>query len=90
MEEIHLCHSCGAETDYQCEKCEQPVCDKCTIPYTQMNQIDYTLCNDCHSEYQEARAEELYEESLTPVQLTKYKKQKQFISTLFKAVRKVK
>jgi len=88
MEEKHLCHSCGNEAEGQCQSCEQPVCDKCTVPFTQMNQIDYDLCNDCNDDYQEARAEEMYEESLNTVELVKYRKGKRLMFSLMKAIKK--
>ena len=60
------CHSCGAESDWYCEKCEKCVCEKCTVPFTQTNNIDYTLCNNCHDFYQEeyAEARTAYEKAL--------------------------
>lgn len=86
--EIHLCHSCGEVAEGQCQACEQPVCSKCTVPFTQINQIDYDLCNDCNDDYQEARAEEEYEDSLTPEALTKYRLTKARMSSLMKSIKK--
>ncbi len=88
MQEIHYCYSCGAEAEGCCRTCEQPVCDKCTVPFTQFNQIDYDLCNDCDAMHQEERAEELYEDSLTPTQLVKYRKEKSLMSSLVRAIKK--
>lgn len=61
MEE-NICHSCGHETDWVCEQCEQWVCEKCTVPYTYTNPVDYTLCQDCSDQFQEEYANEKIEE----------------------------
>ena len=52
------CHICGAETDFICERCEEPVCEDCCTPYTLQNQIDYALCTDCNDYRQEMRRAE--------------------------------
>lgn len=90
--EKHYCHSCNSETDWQCEKCEQPVCESCTVAFTQMNQIDYTLCNDCNDSYKEAYNEEKAEEekeekyfnSLEPDQQKNY----HYTNEILRAIRK--
>jgi hypothetical protein len=52
------CHICGAETEFTCERCEEPVCEDCCTPMTIHNQIDYALCTDCNDYREEsARAE---------------------------------
>lgn len=81
------CHSCGAESDWRCEKCEQCVCENCTVPFTQMNNIDYTLCNNCHDSYQEEHAEEQYLDSLTPEEQKTYYKEKSIIRSVLNAVK---
>lgn len=43
------CHICGAETEFACQDCGQPVCEDCCVPYTQFNQCDFTRCNECQS-----------------------------------------
>jgi hypothetical protein len=77
-----------SETEYQCDQCKEPVCEDCTVPFTQMNQIDYNLCNDCNTSYQEAYAEEKFEEGLTTNQLVKYKRDKYVVSSILKAIKK--
>ena len=84
-----VCHSCGAVTESQCRSCEQAVCENCTVPFTIMNQIDYTLCNNCHDSYEEERAEELYEESLSPQEFKKYRREKNIVSGLLKSIKKM-
>ena len=58
------CHICGADTEWKCEKCEEPVCEDCCVPYTQFTQIDYPLCNSCGEAmcYEEARNRQEEEE----------------------------
>ena len=56
------CHSCGAKTDWICERCQQLVCENCTVPFTQFNQIDYTLCNNCHDSHELERSKEQAEQ----------------------------
>lgn len=58
----YICHSCGEEGEYKCERCEQPVCEECLMEFTYMNQIDYDCCRDCNDTYEEIRADEMIEE----------------------------
>jgi len=88
VENKYFCHTCGDETEYQCRSCEQPVCEGCAVPFTYKNQIDYTLCNNCHVSHQEARAEELFEEGLTPNQLKKHRRDTYIVNGLLKAIKK--
>lgn len=41
------CHICGANTEFFCCDCDQPVCEDCCVVPTYMNQIDYTICTEC-------------------------------------------
>ena len=87
MMEKGNCHSCGHESDWICEKCEQIVCERCTVSYTQFNQIDYTLCNNCNDTYQEEYNEEKYVESLSPSEHKKYIREKRIISTFLSVIK---
>ena len=48
MPEILECHICGAQTDFTCRDCDEPVCEDCCTPMTLQNQIDYALCAECY------------------------------------------
>jgi hypothetical protein len=43
-----FCHMCGAETEFTCQDCDEPVCEDCAVAMTLQNQIDYTLCQCCY------------------------------------------
>jgi len=45
--EVMFCHMCGAETEYTCRDCDEPVCEDCAVAMTLQNQIDYTKCQCC-------------------------------------------
>lgn len=88
----HYCHSCGSETDFQCQSCKQPVCNKCTVSYTQFNQIDYDLCNNCDDSYQEAyneeKAEEAFFDNLEPEERKNYYKTNSILNYIKKSLNK--
>ena len=44
---IEKCHICRNDTDFFCDKCENPVCEDCCVQMTEYNHIDYPLCQDC-------------------------------------------
>lgn len=52
------CHICGNETDFTCDRCEEPVCFNCCVPMTIHNQIDYPLCTICEDVRNEMRHQE--------------------------------
>lgn len=43
-----LCHCCGKDSEYECERCNEPMCSNCHAPYNQFSQIDYNCCVDCY------------------------------------------
>jgi hypothetical protein len=50
-----FCHMCGAETEFICQDCDEPVCEDCAVAMTLQNQIDYTKCQNCHDGHEAAR-----------------------------------
>lgn len=43
-----LCHCCGKDSEYECERCNEPMCSNCQAPFNQSSQIDYNCCVDCY------------------------------------------
>jgi len=41
------CDYCGAETDWFCMQCDEPVCEECATPFTMFNQQTETQCPSC-------------------------------------------
>lgn len=56
------CHICGSETDFTCDRCDEPVCFDCCVPMTIHNQIDYPLCTICEEVREDLRRLELERE----------------------------
>jgi hypothetical protein len=56
------CHICGELTEWECERCGEPVCEKCCVPFTQFNQCTETICNDCGDHLNDLRAIEIERE----------------------------
>lgn len=54
------CHICGNETEFTCDRCEEPVCEDCCVTMTIHNQVDYPLCTVC-GDYREACARQEWE-----------------------------
>jgi len=44
-----ICYVCGAEADYECDRCEQPICDDCTAKRDGFNNLEKTLCEKCYN-----------------------------------------
>lgn len=69
------CHICKAETDFCCERCNEPVCEDCCVAFTYQNQIDFALCTSCEDMNEIRKCDEHeHEEKIKEAKLAKKKK----------------